>query len=45
MQSTGWAGMVKIVRVVSYSSYGAVMGVISMSYLLATPRRANLWAS
>jgi OPA family glycerol-3-phosphate transporter-like MFS transporter len=33
-QSTGWAGMVKITsRWFSYSSYGAVMGIISLSYL------------
>jgi OPA family glycerol-3-phosphate transporter-like MFS transporter len=34
VQSTGWAGMVKITsRWFSYSSYGRVMGVISLSYL------------
>ncbi|HLY20565.1 MAG TPA: MFS transporter [Bryobacteraceae bacterium] len=34
VQSTGWAGMVKITsRWFSYSSYGAAMGVISLSYL------------
>jgi OPA family glycerol-3-phosphate transporter-like MFS transporter len=34
VQSTGWAGMVKITsRWFSYSAYGAVMGVISLSYL------------
>ncbi len=34
VQSVGWAGMVKIAsRWFSYSSYGTVMGVISMSYL------------
>jgi sugar phosphate permease len=34
VQSTGWAGMVKITsRWFSYSSYGAVMGAISLSYL------------
>ena len=33
-QSTGWAGMVKITsRWFSYSSYGAAMGAISLSYL------------
>jgi OPA family glycerol-3-phosphate transporter-like MFS transporter len=35
VQSTGWAGMVKITsRWFSYSSYGAAMGVISLSYLI-----------
>jgi sugar phosphate permease len=35
VQSTGWAGMVKITsRWFSYSSYGAAMGAISLSYLL-----------
>ncbi|HTQ58413.1 MAG TPA: MFS transporter [Bryobacteraceae bacterium] len=35
VQSTGWAGMVKITsRWFSYSSYGAAMGVISLSYLV-----------
>jgi len=34
VQSTGWAGMVKITsRWFSFSSYGAVMAVISLSYL------------
>jgi sugar phosphate permease len=34
VQSTGWAAMVKIAsRWFSYSSYGAVMGTISLSYL------------
>jgi len=34
VQSTGWAGMVKITsRWFSFSSYGAVMGAISLSYL------------
>jgi len=34
VQSSGWGGMVKIAsRWFSYSSYGAVMGVISLSYL------------
>ena len=34
VQSCGWAGMVKITsRWFSYSSYGAAMGVISLSYL------------
>ena len=34
VQSTGWAGMVKISsRWFSYSSYGTVMGIISLSYL------------
>lgn len=34
VQSTGWAGMVKITsRWFSYSTYGAVMGAISLSYL------------
>jgi sugar phosphate permease len=34
VQSSGWAGMVKIAsRWFSYSSYGAVMGAISLSYL------------
>jgi len=34
VQSTGWAGMVKITsRWFSYSSYGTVMGAISLSYL------------
>ncbi len=34
LQSTGWAGMVKITsRWFSYSSYGAVMGAVSLSYL------------
>ena len=34
VQSTGWAGLVKISsRWFSYSSYGAAMGVISLSYL------------
>ncbi len=34
VQSTGWAGMVKITsRWFSYSAYGAAMGVISLSYL------------
>ena len=35
VQSTGWAGMVKMTsRWFSYSSYGAAMGVISLSYLI-----------
>jgi OPA family glycerol-3-phosphate transporter-like MFS transporter len=34
IQSMGWAGMIKITsRWFSYSSYGTVMGVISLSYL------------
>lgn len=34
VQSLGWAGMVKITsRWFSYSSYGTVMGIISLSYL------------
>jgi len=34
VQSLGWAGMVKITsRWFSYSTYGTVMGVISLSYL------------
>ena len=34
VQSTGWAGLVKITsRWFSYSSYGAAMGAISLSYL------------
>jgi OPA family glycerol-3-phosphate transporter-like MFS transporter len=34
VQSMGWAGMIKITsRWFSYSSYGTVMGVISLSYL------------
>jgi sugar phosphate permease len=34
VQSLGWAGMVKITsRWFSYSSYGTVMGVVSLSYL------------
>jgi sugar phosphate permease len=34
IQSLGWAGMVKITsRWFSYSSYGTVMGIISLSYL------------
>lgn len=34
IQSTGWVGMVKMTsRWFSYSTYGAVMGVISLSYL------------
>jgi OPA family glycerol-3-phosphate transporter-like MFS transporter len=34
VQSIGWPGMVKIVgRWFSYSTYGAVMGVVSLSYL------------
>jgi sugar phosphate permease len=34
MQSLGWAGMVKITsKWFSFSSYGAVMGIISLSYL------------
>jgi len=34
VQSTGWAGVVKITsRWFSYSSYGAAMGAISLSYL------------
>jgi sugar phosphate permease len=34
VQSTGWAGAVKITsRWFSYSSYGAAMGVVSLSYL------------
>ena len=34
VQSMGWAGMVKITsRWFSYSSYGTVMGIISLSYL------------
>jgi sugar phosphate permease len=34
VQSTGWAGMVKITsRWFSYSTYGTVMGIISLSYL------------
>jgi MFS transporter, OPA family, glycerol-3-phosphate transporter len=34
VQSTGWAGLVKITsRWFSYSTYGAAMGVISLSYL------------
>src|SRR5580658_10257653 len=42
VQSTGWAGMVKIAsRWFSHSSYGAVMGAISLSYLFgdATARQ------
>jgi OPA family glycerol-3-phosphate transporter-like MFS transporter len=35
VQSTGWVGMVKITsRWFSYASYGAAMGVISLSFLL-----------
>ncbi len=34
VQSLGWAGMIKITsRWFSYSSYGTVMGIISLSYL------------
>ena len=34
VQSLGWAGMVKITsRWFSYSSYGTVMGIVSLSYL------------
>jgi len=34
IQSLGWAGMVKIVsRWFSYSTYGTVMGIVSLSYL------------
>jgi OPA family glycerol-3-phosphate transporter-like MFS transporter len=34
IQSLGWAGMVKITsKWFSYSSYGTVMGIISLSYL------------
>jgi OPA family glycerol-3-phosphate transporter-like MFS transporter len=34
IQSMGWAGMVKIAsRWFSYSSYGTVMGIVSLSYL------------
>ena len=34
IQSTGWAGMVKITsRWFSYSAYGTVMGAVSLSYL------------
>lgn len=34
VQSLGWAGMVKITsRWFSYSAYGSVMGIISLSYL------------
>jgi OPA family glycerol-3-phosphate transporter-like MFS transporter len=34
IQSLGWAGMVKITsRWFSYSTYGSVMGIISLSYL------------
>lgn len=34
VQSLGWAGIVKIIsRWFSYSSYGTVMGIISLSYL------------
>jgi OPA family glycerol-3-phosphate transporter-like MFS transporter len=34
VQSMGWAGMVKITsRWFSYSAYGSVMGIISLSYL------------
>ena len=34
VQSMGWAGMIKITsRWFSYSSYGTVMGIISLSYL------------
>ena len=49
VQSTGWAGVVKITsRWFSYSSYGAAMGVISLSYLFGdaefTDARLNLGA-
>lgn len=34
VQSTGWAGMVKITsKWFSYSAYGAVMGIVSLSFL------------
>jgi sugar phosphate permease len=34
VQSTGWAGLVKISsRWFSYSTYGAIMGIVSLSYL------------
>lgn len=34
VQSTGWAGLVKITsRWFSHSSYGAIMGIVSLSYL------------
>jgi OPA family glycerol-3-phosphate transporter-like MFS transporter len=34
VQSTGWVGMVKIAsRWFSYSTYGTVMGIVSLSYL------------
>lgn len=43
VQSLGWAGMVKIVsRWFSWSSYGTVMGIVSLSFLSAMPLHANL---
>jgi sugar phosphate permease len=46
LQSTGWPGAVKLTsRWFSYSSYGAAMGVISLSYLFgdAAARRFMGW--
>ena len=46
VQSTGWAGMVKITsRWFAYSSYGAVMGIVSLSFLFgdAASREFMSW--
>jgi sugar phosphate permease len=47
LQSTGWPGAVKLTsRWFSYSSYGAAMGFISLSYLNPpknTPSIAPAW--
>ncbi|MFN7995195.1 MAG: MFS transporter [Bryobacteraceae bacterium] len=46
VQSTGWAGVVKITsRWFSYSSYGAIMAIVSLSYLFgdAAARQFMAW--
>jgi len=46
VQSTGWAAMVKISsRWFSYSSYGTVMGIISLSYLFGDAASRQFMAS
>lgn len=45
VQSLGWAGMVKIVsRWFSYSTYGTVMGIVSLSYLFGDAAARELMA-
>jgi OPA family glycerol-3-phosphate transporter-like MFS transporter len=46
VQSMGWAGMVKITsRWFSYSSYGTVMGIISLSYLFGDAASRELMSA